>query len=66
MCLHQKQKEFNQHMEEIDENYEDVFRDPTMGGRGENASGRHFWSKEGIANGFSRMSLKLHLGFRFG
>ena len=37
-----------------------------LGGRGGgNAPGRHFWSKEGIANDFSRMNLKLDLGFRF-
>jgi len=40
-------------------------------GEGGNASARHFsggrqfWSKEGIANGFSRMNLKLDLRFRF-
>jgi len=46
-------------------------RDPTRGSGGNNAPGRHFsvgrhfWWNEGIANGFSRMNLKLDLGFRF-
>jgi len=38
-------------------------RAPTRGaGRGGNAPGRHFWWKEGIANGLSWMNLKLDLG----
>jgi len=38
-----------------------------MGVRGGgNALGRHFWWKEGIANGLSRINLKLHLGLGFG
>jgi len=36
-----------------------------LGGRGTNAPGRHFWWKEEIANGLSRMNLKLDLGFTF-
>jgi len=34
-------------------------------GRGGNVPGRHFWWKEGIANGLSRMNVKLDLSFRF-
>ena len=34
-------------------------------GEGSNVPGRHFWWKEGIANGLSRMNPKLDLGFRF-
>ena len=44
-------------------------RAPTRGGGnapGRHFSGgRHFWWKEGIANGLSRMNLKLDSGFRF-
>ena len=42
-----------------------VSRTPTRrgGAVGGNALERHFWLKEGIANGFSRMNLKLDLGF---
>ena len=52
-------------------------RDPTREGGRLNAparhfswvrhfsGGRYFWSKEGIANVFSRVTLKLDLGFRF-
>jgi len=36
--------------------------DPRQGG---NAPGRHFWWEEEIANGLSRMNLKLDLGFTF-
>ena len=38
---------------------------PGKGEAGGNAPGRHFWWKEGVANGLSRMNLKLDLGFRF-
>jgi len=34
-------------------------------GVGGNAPGRHFWWKEGRANGLSRMNLKFGLGFTF-
>ena len=39
-------------------------RDPTRGVGGQ-CPGRNFWSKEGIANGLSRMNLKLDLGLTF-
>ena len=38
---------------------------PDKGGAGDSAPGRHFWWKEGIANGLSRMNLKLDLGLGF-
>jgi len=38
---------------------------PDKGGRGGNAPGRHFWWKEGIANGLSRMKLRLDFGLSF-
>ena len=43
-------------------------RAPTGGGQCPGAAlfgGGHFWWKEGIANGLSRMNLKLDLGFTF-
>jgi len=45
----------------------DLDAGPRHGVGGDNAPGRHFWWKQGIANGLSRMNLKLDvgLGFRF-
>jgi len=38
---------------------------PRQGVAGVQCLGRHFWWKEGIPNGLSRMNLKLDLGFWF-
>ena len=50
------------HVQSIDLPVDCTARGPTRGG---NAPGRHFWWKQGIANGLPRMNLKLDLGFTF-